>query len=101
MQCFGELDDPPEYVNKLGNKLPDNLQHNMNEYRKAKGKRVAEASNLEASTDTPTDDEHKCNVAPGACFASLHEASVLELRPSSLVPSSSDVIRIASQDVST
>jgi hypothetical protein len=95
MQCFGELDDPPDYKNKLGDPLPIKLQQNMNEYRKLKGKKVVEASALEApqTAHVDTEPEH-VNIVPGACFASSHEASILEL-------AFSEFDDVASQDTST
>ena len=91
MQCFGELDDPPEYIDKLGQKLPINLQLNMNQYRKAHGKRIAEVSNLEIPADTANDNEPESFACPGLCFAcedglpiiveSPDEASILEVVP--------------------
>ena len=58
MQCFGELDDPPVYKDKLGNMLPTNLQHNMNEYRQRKGKRIGDENDDE--------DASAREVRPGA-----------------------------------
>ena len=57
MQCFGELDDPPVYTNKLGELLPKNLQHNMNEYRKSKGKAIKEVSLLESELIEPPSED--------------------------------------------
>ena len=81
MQCFGELDDPPIYKNKLGEALPKNLQHNMNEYRKSKGKAVKEVSVLEYEPVEPVPEDNFGFAHPSSLDASVH-VSTIELVPS-------------------
>ena len=85
MACYSTLDNPPDYKDYFGKPLNIKLQTQMNEIRKTKNKPIQEVSNLElqdphpAAAPTHDDHEHNINIAPGACFASPHEASVLEL----------------------
>ena len=61
--CFIELLTIPDYKDALGEPLHPSLQKTANELRKAKGRKVAEASALECE---PADDEEEFGlVSPG------------------------------------